>query len=194
LFDKNFKPLLVTQTDAQGHYSFSINCGETYYIRGENDGYLTKEVFVKSKLYSKNKDVPVELERRLKSITVGTDLAKILDIPIIYFDLDKASIREDATFELAKVLAVMQEHPNLKIEVRSHTDSRQSAKYNEKLSDKRAKATVAWLVENGINSVRLTGKGYGESQLVNHCSDGVICTEEEHQANRRSEFIIVSMQ
>ena len=87
----------------------------------------------------------------------------------------------------------MQQYPEMKIEVRSHTDSRQTANYNEKLSDKRAKATVDWLVKNGINSVRLIGNGYGESQLVNHCADGVKCTEEEHQANRRSEFIIVSM-
>jgi len=107
--------------------------------------------------------------------------------------LDKSSIRKDAAYELAKVLAVMQEYPEMKIEVRSHTDSRQTAKYNDKLSNKRAKATVDWLVKNGINSVRLIGNGYGESQLVNNCSDGVICTEEEHQANRRSEFIIVSM-
>jgi len=193
LFDKTFKPLQVTETDAQGRYTFAVDCGKTYYIRGENEDYFTKEVFVKSKFYSKNKELPVELEPRFKPITVGTDLAKTLGIPIIYFDLDKSFIRKDAAFELAKVLAVMQEYPNLKIEVRSHTDSRNSAKYNEKLSDSRAKATVAWLVENGISSDRLIGKGYGESQLVNHCSDGVKCTEEEHQANRRSEFIIVSM-
>jgi outer membrane protein OmpA-like peptidoglycan-associated protein len=134
------------------------------------------------------------LERRIKPITVGTDLAKTLDIPMIYFDLDKSYIRKDASYELAKVLTVMQQYPAMKIEVRSHTDSRQTAAYNEKLSDRRAKATVAWLVKNGINSARLIGKGYGESQLVNPCSDGVKCSEEEHQANRRSEFIIVSMQ
>jgi outer membrane protein OmpA-like peptidoglycan-associated protein/tetratricopeptide (TPR) repeat protein len=193
LFDKSFKSLQVTETDAQGRYTFAVDCGKTYYLRGENEDYFTKEVFVKSKFYSKNKELPVELEPRFKPITVGTDLAKTLGIPIIYFDLDKSFIRKDAAFELAKVLAVMQEYPNLKIEVRSHTDSRNSAKYNEKLSDSRAKATVAWLVENGITSDRLIGKGYGESQLVNHCSDGVKCTEQEHQANRRSEFIIVSM-
>jgi len=194
LFDKKFDLLHVTQTDAAGRYVFPVDCGKTYYIRGEKEEYQTKEDYVRTNFYSKNKDFPVVLDRRLKPIAVGTDLAKILDIPMIYFDLDKSFIRKDATFELAKVLAVMQEYPNLKIEVRSHTDSRQSTKYNEKLSDKRAKATVAWLIDNGIDSARLNGKGYGESQLVNHCADGVKCTEEEHQANRRSEFIIVSMQ
>ena len=194
LFDSEFKQVQVTQTDANGRYTFSVDCGKKYYVRAEKEDYQTKEESVKTNIYSKNKDLPIVLERRMKPITVGTDLAKTLDIPMIYFDLDKSFIRKDATYELAKVVAVMQEYPKLKIEVRSHTDSRQSAKYNEKLSDKRAKATVAWLVNNGINSVRLIGKGYGESQLVNQCSDGVKCTEEEHQANRRSEFIIVSMQ
>lgn len=193
LFDANFKPLQVVQTDAQGRYSFPVDCGKTYYVRGEKEDYQTNEVSVKSKTFSGSKDLPIALERRIKPISVGTDLAKTLNIPIVYFDLDKSSIRKDAAYELAKVLAVMQEYPEMKIEVRSHTDSRQTAKYNDKLSNKRAKATVDWLVKNGINSVRLIGNGYGESQLVNNCSDGVICTEEEHQANRRSEFIIVSM-
>lgn len=193
LFDQNFKSLQVTQTDEKGYYSFPVQCGKAYYVRTEKEEYQTKEGSVKTKIYSGTKDFPVVLEKRIKPIVVGTDLAKTLDIPIIYFDLDKSFIRKDATFELAKVVVVMQEFPEMKIEVRSHTDSRQTIKYNEKLSDKRAKATVAWLVNNGIDSARIIGKGYGESQLVNHCADGVTCTEEEHQANRRSEFIIVSI-
>jgi outer membrane protein OmpA-like peptidoglycan-associated protein len=194
LFDANFKPLQVTQTDSQGRYSFAVECRKTYYVRAEKDEYQTKEGLVKTKIFSGTKDYPVDMEAKVKKVGIGTDLAKTLDIPMIYFDLDKSFIRKDASYELAKVLEVMQQNPAMKVEVRSHTDSRQTANYNEKLSDKRAKATVAWLVKNGINSARLIGKGYGESQLVNPCADGVICTEEEHQANRRSEFIIVSMQ
>ena len=193
LFDSNFKLVQVTETDVQGHYSFAVDCGKTYFVRAEREEYQTKEGSVKTKMYSGNKDYPIVLERRIKPIAVGTDLAKTLDIPMIYFDLDKSSIRKDASYELAKVMTVMQQYPEMKIEIRSHTDSRQTVKYNEKLSEKRAQSTVAWLVKNGINSVRLIGKGFGESQLVNHCADGVKCTEEEHQANRRSEFIIVSM-
>lgn len=193
LFDKNFKPLQVMQTDAQGHYSFPVDCGKTYYVRGEKEEYQTKEASVTTKISSGSKDFPLVLERRIKPIAVGTDLAKTLDIPLIYFDLDKSFIRKDAAYELAKVLEVMKQYPEMKIEVRSHTDSRQTTKYNKILSDKRAKSTVDWLVKNGINSVRLIGNGFGESQLVNHCAEGVKCSEEEHQANRRSEFIIVSM-
>jgi outer membrane protein OmpA-like peptidoglycan-associated protein/tetratricopeptide (TPR) repeat protein len=193
LFDANFKPLQVTQTDAKGQYSFPVDCSKTYYVRAEKDEYQTKEGSVKMKSVSGSKDYPIVLERRIKPIAVGTDLAKTLDIPMIYFDLDKSLIRKDAAYELAKVLAVMQQYPEMKIEVRSHTDSRQTAKYNEKLSNRRAKSTVEWLIKNGINSARLIGKGYGETMLVNQCADDVKCTEEEHQANRRSEFIIVSI-
>lgn len=193
LFDANFKQLQVVQTNEQGRYSFPVDCSKTYHVRGEKEEYQTNEVPVTTKTFSGTKDLSVVLERRIKPVGVGTDLAKTLNIPIVYFDLNESSIRKDATYELAKVLEVMQQYPEMKIEVRSHTDSRQTAKYNQKLSDKRAKATVDWLVKNGVNSVRLIGNGYGESQLVNHCSDGVKCTEDEHQANRRSEFIIVSM-
>lgn len=78
----------------------------------------------------------------------------------------------------------------MKLDIRSHTDSRQTHKYNEELSDRRAKSTIKWLVKNGIDSNRLSGRGYGETQLVNGCSDGVECNEDQHQMNRRSEFII----
>jgi outer membrane protein OmpA-like peptidoglycan-associated protein len=81
----------------------------------------------------------------------------------------------------------------MKIDIRSHTDSRQTFKYNEALSERRAKSTISWLVKNGIDLNRLTGKGYGETQLVNNCTDNVICNEDEHQLNRRSEFIITAL-
>ncbi len=127
-------------------------------------------------------------------MSVGSDLAKTLNIPIIYFDLDKSFIRKDAAFELEKVLVVMQENPTMKIQIKSHTDSRQTHKYNEALSERRAKATRAWLINKGIDPKRLTSKGYGETELVNQCADGVKCTEEEHQANRRSEFIVIALE
>jgi outer membrane protein OmpA-like peptidoglycan-associated protein len=95
--------------------------------------------------------------------------------------------------ELAKILEVMKQYPTMEIDVRSHTDSRQTKGYNLALSDKRVKSTIKWLVANGVEAKRLTGRGYGESQLVNKCSDDMPCTEEEHQANRRSEFIIVKL-
>lgn len=124
---------------------------------------------------------------------VGQTLNEILDIPVIYFDLDKWNIRPDAEVEIAKVLQVMEDYPQMKIEIGSHTDSRASHVYNEKLSDRRANSTRDWLIKKGISPDRLAAKGYGETQLINKCADGVECTEEEHQLNRRSIFMITSM-
>ena len=84
----------------------------------------------------------------------------------------------------------MNEYPELLIEAGSHTDSRGRDKYNQKLSEKRAKATVDYIVSKGIDASRLTYQGYGETRLVNECSDGKECSEDEHQMNRRTEFMI----
>jgi outer membrane protein OmpA-like peptidoglycan-associated protein len=133
------------------------------------------------------------LEPLTKKVILGDDLAKFLDITVIYFDLDKAIIRQDAALELEKILDVMNQNPTMKIDIRSHTDSRQTRKYNQQLSDRRAKSTMNYLLKNGIDASRVTAKGYGETQLVNNCTDGVNCSEEQHQLNRRSEFIITNL-
>ncbi|KIC01402.1 flagellar motor protein MotB [Flavobacterium sp. JRM] len=194
LYNEKMELITTTTTDDKGSYKFDVVCGKIYSVRAEKKDYETKEERITINNTTGKTVLSLQLEQRIKPIDVGTDLAKTLNIPIIYFDLDKSFIRKEAAFELEKVLAVMQQYPKMKIDVRSHTDSRATFKYNIALSNRRAKSTIAWLVKNGISSSRLTGKGYGESQLVNHCSDGVKCTEEEHQANRRSEFVIVSMQ
>ena len=98
---------------------------------------------------------------------------------------------------MSKILVVLEQNPTMIIDIRSHTDCRQTAKYNLELSDRRAKATMAWLIKNGIKKSRLSAKGYGESQLINNCpcepTNQSNCSEEEHQANRRSEFVIVNL-
>jgi len=87
----------------------------------------------------------------------------------------------------------MQQYPQLKIDIRSHTDSRGNDKYNLKLSERRNQSTFKYIVEvGGIDTSRLTGKGYGESALLNECTNGKACNQEQHQRNRRSEFIILS--
>lgn len=108
----------------------------------------------------------------------------------IHFDLDKSNIRLNAAVENDKIVSIMEEHPTLEIDVRSHTDSRNDDAYNMTLSEKRNKATIQYLVDKGISRSRLTGRGYGETQLVDHCSNGVQCPDEVHEQNRRSEFII----
>jgi len=194
LFDEKFQPLKEAIADENGQYSFDVTCGGSYYVRAEKQDYLTKESKINIADTRGKTDFPLALEKQIKPIEKGVDLAVTLRIPNIYFELDKYSITKDATIELEKIVVVMKKYPAIKVDVRSHTDSRDTAKYNQVLSNRRAKATIDWLVENGIEASRLTGKGFGETQLVNKCSDGVQCTEEEHLANRRSEFIVISME
>lgn len=198
LFDANFNLIKEITTLLSGAYTFEVECGKVYYLRGEKPEYETKENKIVIAKVSGETQGPLELEPRKRAVDVGTDLANTLNIPILYFDLDKSFIRKDAAFELEKVLAVMQQYPKMTIDIRSHTDCRQTIAYNQALSDRRANTTKAWLIKNGIAANRLTAKGYGESQLVNDCgcepTNKSNCTEEQHQANRRSEFLIVSMQ
>ena len=110
-------------------------------------------------------------------------------IETIYYDFNKWFIRPDAEKELNKLVQLMKENP-VTVELGSHTDSRGSKEYNVDLSQKRAESAVRYIVLHGVDADRITAKGYGESQLINHCTDGVPCSPREHQANRRTEFKI----
>jgi len=112
---------------------------------------------------------------------------KTFRIDNIYYDFDKYNIRADAKPELDKLVIIMNENP-INVELGSHTDSRGSLTYNDKLSQNRAESAVKYIISAGIDKSRITAKGYGERQLTNNCADGINCTAEEHQANRRTEF------
>ena len=193
LFDDKMNKISETTSSDKGAYSFKIECNKKYYVRAAKEEYETTEKSFGPVTKTGESKLDIELKRNIFPVEVGTDLAKILDVSIIYFDLDKWNIRPDAAEDLEKIIAVMNQYPNMTIDIRSHTDSRQTHKYNELLSDRRAKSTLEFMVKNGINRNRLTAKGYGETQLVNNCSDDVPCSEAEHQKNRRSEFIVLKM-
>lgn len=193
LFDENMKKLGEVMSDSKAHYTFDVDCNQKFYVRASKEEYETSEKTVTSAKENGETELNIELKRNVFPVEEGTDLAKIFDISIIYFDLDKWNIRPDAAKDLQKIVEVMKQYPNMQVDIRSHTDSRQTHKYNELLSDRRAKSTLEFMVKNGIERNRLTAKGFGETQLVNGCSDGVPCSEAEHQKNRRSEFIVTKM-
>jgi outer membrane protein OmpA-like peptidoglycan-associated protein len=119
---------------------------------------------------------------------------KKLKTEMIHFNFDKSYIRKDASLELDKLVAVMNDSPSMIIKIESHTDSRGNAVYNKYLSDKRAKSTKEYIIAQGIDPKRIESAiGYGEEQLLNDCDGSVRCTEKQHYLNRRSEFIIVNM-
>jgi outer membrane protein OmpA-like peptidoglycan-associated protein/tetratricopeptide (TPR) repeat protein len=193
LLDDNENVISETKSDENGNYKLELNCKQKYFIRVKKEDFETTETVV-TPLDNNKTVVDLKLNRTVFPITEGTDLAKVFDISIIFFDLDKWNIRPDAARDIQKVIEVMNEYPNMHISIRSHTDSRQTHAYNELLSDRRAKSTLQFMVLNGIEKERLTAQGFGENQLVNECADGIYCSEEEHQRNRRSEFIITKIE
>ena len=202
LFGADKKLMEEAVADEEGRFTlkYTADCGDLrLLLKSEKEQYnpteqplalnSTKEVFTDLRMTP----IPVVVEeKKEEKMEVGKDLAKMLQIDNIYFDYNKSNIRKDAAEQLAKIVAIMKEHPTMRVDVRLHTDSRGSDKYNLALSERRAKSTVRWIVSKGIKKNRITGKGYGETQLVNDCTNDVPCTEEQHQQNRRSEFIIIS--
>ena len=197
LLDSKFQELDNVMSDNKANYKFKVVCGEIYYVRANKAEYNTSESKLTIAKVSGKTDLPISLEKKVVVVKKDDDVAVALNIKMIYFDLDKSYIRPDAALELEKILSVMKENPTMTIDVRSHTDCRQTVAYNAALSQRRVVSTMAWLVKNGIAKNRLTGKGYGESQLTNNCpcepTNESTCSEPEHQLNRRSEFIITSM-
>jgi outer membrane protein OmpA-like peptidoglycan-associated protein/tetratricopeptide (TPR) repeat protein len=197
LIDSQYKTIAETITDALGIYSFEVKCAKNYSVRAVKKDYTPKEVKINIPATTGETKLDIQLESSICQVTIGDDLGKCFGIKMIYFDLDKSNIRKEAALDLAKILDVLTQNPTMKLDIRSHTDCRQTAKYNLALSERRAKSTIEWLVSKGIDKSRLTGKGYGESQLINDCgcepTNQSNCTEEQHQLNRRSEFIITAL-
>src|SRR5690606_16994415 len=126
LYDDQYKMVSKVQSDANGHYAFAVDCGKLYHVRAEKPEYSTDEKPIQIAAETGMTTLSLELEKSQQPVTVGTDLANVLEIKLIYFDLDKWDIREDAAVELQKIVEVLKQHPTMKIDIRSHTDSRQT--------------------------------------------------------------------
>ncbi len=176
-------------SDENGEFIVTINCETFYKVVGSKQDYLNDIIEINSSdIHKFEFSLNLVLEKN-ESELISEMLA--LKIAPIYFDLDKSSIRTDAAKELEEVVALMKKYPKISIELTSYTDCRASDTYNLNLSNRRAKASVDWIVSQGIDSTRISGKGVGEKQLVNKCTNGVKCSEAQHQLNRRTEFEII---
>lgn len=185
LIDETGKILSEVTSDLQGAYQFEVDCNKKYTILGTKEDYKDH---MKELTTNDDPDKVHEVDLYLEPLIIEDQIV----INPIFFDFDKWDIRTDAQYELENIVDVMRAHPNMKIKIESHTDSRGSDRYNMKLSDRRAKSTQDYILSRGISSDRIVSAiGYGETQLLNGCSNGVKCTKEEHQLNRRSYFIIV---
>ena len=193
LLDENNIKLKEMVTEDDGSFVFEdLDSDTKYTIKTTRSEFFENVVTAETK---KNEVVNVDITmKKLKELIVIEDGIKKLKTDMIFFDFDKSYIRKDASLELDKLVQVMNEYKDMVIKIESHTDSRGPDVYNKYLSDKRAKSTRAYLISKGISEDRIESAiGYGEERLINECGNGVRCSREKHELNRRSEFIIVKM-
>jgi len=190
------------QTKANGKFTFNLLPQKSYKITGSKEGYFTVSKSFETGKQSVEKEVDLlfEIDEIVTSdpgtgsgtpIGGGAVANKTYDIGEVFYDYDKASIRQDAKPVLNNLVGLLKDNPDISIEIQSHCDSRGTNGYNQNLSNRRAQSVVNYLVNSGIDKGRLESKGFGESQPVNNCVDGVECTEAQHQKNRRTEFIVL---
>ncbi|MBC5840728.1 OmpA family protein [Flavobacterium sp. F-380] len=177
----------TSSTNEKGEFVFQATANTNYSIYGKKENYMSQTMTVSTKDYDRTKSLFIQLEICMDAADCGTAIA----LKNIHYDLGKYFIREDAKPELNRLVQFMNDNPGVKVELSSHTDSRASNGYNQILSQNRANAAVDYITSQGISRARLTGKGYGESKLLNRCTDGVECSEEQHQANRRTEVKVI---
>ena len=111
----------------------------------------------------------------------------------IYFDYDLWYIRKESKPILNRVIEIMKKYPDMVVEIGSHTDNRGNDNYNRNLSTNRAESTRAYFINQGIVEKRIIAKGYGETVQIIKCEPSESCTEEQHELNRRSEFVIKNL-
>jgi outer membrane protein OmpA-like peptidoglycan-associated protein len=185
LIDETGKIIKEIFTGEKGAYEFDVECNKKHTVIGDVAAYSEDKIEINTD--DKNGTV-TEQDLFLESLIKGNQIV----IKPIFFDFNKWNIRTDAKYELENIVDVLRVNPTMVIKIEAHTDSRGRDKFNMKLSDKRAKSTKDYILSRGISPDRIESAiGYGETQLLNKCSNGVKCTEAEHQLNRRSYFYII---
>lgn len=165
-----------------GEVKFGIECEQIANFNGSRSGYENGTVSME-----KSPNGPKTIVLNLTPIKPIITEREVILQPI-FFEYNKSNITAQGAEELDKLVKVMNEYPNMIIDAKSHTDSRGADSYNLRLSDRRAKATVQYIISKGIAKNRITGSGMGETQPKVACTE---CTEEQHAQNRRSEFLII---
>ncbi|MBU2928610.1 OmpA family protein [Winogradskyella psychrotolerans] len=181
--DAQLNEIAAQATDIKGNTSFNVGCENTYTINVSMDGYETASFKVAA---SEGEDVTVHADLKPINEMITETEVKLNNI---YFEFNKSNITNQGALELDKLVEIMKDYPEMKIMVRSHTDSKGQADYNLKLSERRAQSTMQYVISKGISKDRLSAKGMGATAPKIDCKSN--CTEDEDAQNRRSEFLIV---
>ncbi|MEZ5009163.1 MAG: OmpA family protein [Chitinophagales bacterium] len=194
LFDNTItdKPYLneTLLSKEDGTFRTQLDENVDYLLEYSKNGYFSNKDLISTKNYNAEDGDTIIIETKVVLDKIFQEIEFVLNI---YYDLDKADIRKDAAVVLDSLANLLAENPSLRVELASHTDSRGDDPYNLDLSQRRANSAVTYLISKGIASDRLIAKGYGETRLVNECGNGVTCSEEQHQQNRRTTFKVVGL-
>lgn len=199
LLDENGNLVDDIISSRAGSFSFPVEPERRYTLIGEKENFFSErspfstigEKVAQEDLIERFTEKSFTTEVTLDPIIIN----KAIVVPNIYYDLNSAEIRTDAATQLDKLVVLLADNPSIRIELSSHTDARAEDDYNQDLSQRRAQSAVDYIVSQGISRERLVAKGYGETQLINGCTNERIdeCSEEEHQQNRRTEFKVLSV-
>jgi peptidoglycan-associated lipoprotein len=185
-----------SKTNTEGNeISHLLDKDKSYKVVVSKDGYFPAELQLNTVGITTDQSLKKEVILRVMPPESDIEIVTINE-PIrlnnIYYDLDDDKILPDAEKDLMTLKGLMDKYPDMVIELGSHTDSRGDDAYNEKLSQRRSNSAKKWLVGKGISANRIVAKGYGEEMILNQCTNGEECTEEEHRFNRRTEFKIIA--
>lgn len=187
-FDPTKADVFIYKSNPEGYFEIPGEFDRNYMVKAMKNGFIYNCISFSTPTEGVSKSFKIPNDLMLSKLEIN----KVLTVENIYYDLGKWIIREDAKPSLNNLVQIMKNYP-ISAELSSHTDSRSSNEYNMELSQKRAESAVRYIILQGINPLKISARGYGETRLLNHCSDGVSCTEEQHQVNRRTEFKITSI-
>ncbi|MDD4640928.1 MAG: OmpA family protein [Bacteroidales bacterium] len=187
LYDQNKNIIAKQESNKDGAFLFSLAKPEDGSLFASLRGFLPDSLSIDDDSFIAQDTLWCRLY-----LEPLLEVGKIFRLKPIFYNFDKYNIRSDAAVILDELVLIMHENPTLNIELGSHTDCRGTDDYNQRLSQNRAQSVVDYLVSRGIARDRMVVRGYGEARLVNRCADGVDCSEEEHQENRRTEFTVLS--
>ncbi len=189
LLDKSTNEKVQKRTDEFGSFDFKVEPDRIYILKMEKEKFFAKTLMVSTQALSAGMiNLNTSNDLKMEAIVMN----KAIEIPNIYYDLGKATIKPEAAQELDKVVKLLTDNPTIQIELSSHTDARGGSAQNLQLSQQRAEAAMNYIVSKGIVKLRIVAKGYGDTKIKNRCKKGVNCSDEEHAENRRTEIKVIN--
>ena len=189
LKDTNGNKIRTISTLANGEFYFGLDCALNYTVEVVKNGFFgTTSGLETTNANGLKHNLELLIEEKEFITRNGVEM---LNVASIDFELNRVDIKETSINTLGKVIRLLKKYPNMVIDFRAHTDSRGPDGLNLSLSQRRAIETITYIINQGVDSERITGKGYGETRLLNDCANGVKCRDAEHRINKRTEFIVV---